>query len=160
MACRSMPDSVTHVVGLICHLSRRSAPNVSTPGVRCKPGRHAARRRPARGRSRRPYPDDPAGVAVRTPAPGSRLPLPRLPLYASARGITSVIGRPAARRRSRISRCSVGGITAACTRRAIRSPDSPPARWSFGDLTGECYPKSGTDSTSTREQRLGGAEST
>ena len=47
-----------------------------------------------------------------------------------------------ARRRSRISRCCVAGIIAACTKRAIRSRDSPTARWSSGGRTGGSCPTS------------------
>jgi len=47
--------------------------------------------------------------------------------YGSARVITSATGLTEAPRRSRISRCSVVGIIAPSTRRAIRSSDGPTA---------------------------------
>ncbi len=120
----------------------RSRGNVAAPGVRREPRRHAARRGRARGRGRRPHADDPAGVAARAAASGPRLPLPRAAECGSARAITSVTGRPAARRCSPISRCSAGGITAACTKTAIRSSDSPTARSNSGVRTGACCPMS------------------
>ena len=57
----------------------------------------------------------------------------------SDRGIISSTGRRAARRRSRTSRCSVGGTTARCTRRATRSRGRPTGRSnSDGRTAGPC----------------------
>ena len=57
----------------------------------------------------------------------------------SDRGIISSTGRRAARRRSRTSRCSVGGTTARCTRRATRSRGRPTGRSSSdGRTAGPC----------------------
>jgi hypothetical protein len=70
---------------------------------------------------------------------GCRFPGCRLPF---GQAITSIIGRTGAQPRSRTSRCSVAGTIALCTRRAIRSIDSPTARFSSGDRTASCSPTS------------------
>ena len=120
----------------------RSRGNVAAPGVRREPGGDAARRGRAHRGGRGPDADDSARIAARAPPPRPGLPLPGLRAAGSGRAITSIIGRRAARPRSRISRCSVAGITARCTRRAIRSIDSPTARFSSGDRMASCSPTS------------------
>ena len=58
-----------------------------------------------------------------------------------ARGITCVIGRRAARRRSRTSPCSVTGTTARSTRTATRWSDTLMARSRSGDRTADPCPR-------------------
>ena len=57
---------------------------------------------------------------------------------ASGRATISVTGRKEARRRSRISSCSVAGTIAPCTRKAIRSSDCPTASSSSAGRTAVC----------------------
>ena len=95
-------------------------------------GPRAWRSAPGPGRFRRRYG---GRSTIATAAAASRA-----AACGSARAITSATGRRAARPRSRISRCSVAGTTARCTRRATRSSDSPTARCSSGDPDGRLLP--------------------
>ena len=115
--------------------------NVAAPGLRREPGGDAARR----GRTHVEV-----GARTRTIPPALRRALhhrdqavaSRAAGSRSVKGIMSAIGRKAAPPRSRTSPCSVAGTTARCTKRAIRSIDSPTARYSSGGRTASCYPKS------------------
>ena len=119
----------------------RSRGNVSAPGVRREPRRHATRRgRPRRG-SRSPGPERFLRRCGARCTSGTRAAASRAADSGSARGITSATGRRAARPRSRTSLCCVAGTIARSTRRVIRSSGRPMVRCSSGDRMVGLYPR-------------------